>query len=463
MNCEIAGKSFPVEQPATVGELQQLVRDAAARGHAVYPVGGRTMLDLGMPPARDGVAIDTTRLDRVIDYPSRDMTITVEAGIRIAKLQEILRAEGQRLPIDVPRAPKATLGGAIAANTSGPRRYGFGTFRDYVIGISVVDAAGNETKAGGRVVKNVAGYDLCKLYTGSLGTLGVITQVTLKLKPLPESSALVWMKFDDSTRVAAALERLAVSGTRPTAIELLSAATAKIIVGVAGMSTHRCEAQPSVLSTQYSVPSTQPPPTSAQQSAPSTQYSALGTHFPLPSGGWVLVVGFEESVEGVKWQVAQLARELHELSSGRQIECDGAATGSWHALAEFQSATLGPVTFKANVRSSRIVEFCDAVRSQSIDWLLQAHVANGIVFGHATQPADLPTMERSLADLRSLATTLGGNLVLRRCPTEWKSRLPVWGEPRGDGWLMRAIKRKLDPGNVLNPGRFVDGADSREG
>ena len=104
MTCEIDGKSFPVEQPASVNDLRRLVRDAAAHGHAIYPIGGRTMLDFGLPPTRDGFALDTTRLDRVIDYPSRDMTITVEAGIRVAKLQEILRAEGQRLPIDVPSA-----------------------------------------------------------------------------------------------------------------------------------------------------------------------------------------------------------------------------------------------------------------------------------------------------------------------------------------------------------------------
>src|SRR5262245_21138531 len=132
------------------------------------------MLHLGLPPVKPGYAVDLRGLDQVIDYPARDMTITVRAGITIAKLQEILAKENQRLPVDIPDSEIATLGGAIAVNASGPRRYGFGTLRDYLIGISFTDDGGKEAKAGGRVVKNVAGYDLCKLHIGALGTLGIV-------------------------------------------------------------------------------------------------------------------------------------------------------------------------------------------------------------------------------------------------------------------------------------------------
>src|SRR5262249_29526646 len=143
--------------------------------------GGRTMLGVGLPPARPGVALDLLGLKRVIDYPARDMTITVQAGITVQAPGQLLAAEGQRVPVDVPLPSRATLGGAMAANASGPRRLGAGTLRDYVIGVTTVNDQGQETKAGGRVVKNVAGYDLCKLHLGALGTLGVITQATLKV------------------------------------------------------------------------------------------------------------------------------------------------------------------------------------------------------------------------------------------------------------------------------------------
>lgn len=434
MNCEIDGKSFTVELPASVGELCQLVRDGGARGLAIYPVGGRTMLDFGLPPARDGIALDTTRLDRIIDYPSRDMTITVEAGIRVAKLQEILRAEGQRLPIDVPRAAEATLGGAIATNMSGPRRYRFGTFRDYVIGVSVVDAAGNETKAGGRVVKNVAGYDLCKLYTGSLATLGIITQVTLKLRPMPEASAVVWSTLESPERAAEALDRLALSRTQPTAIELLNPLATEYV-------TRQLSTQYSVLSTQYSVPST-------QHSTPTTQHS-------LPVGSWALVVGFEEGTDAVKWQQGQLHRELDGPYSSRQVFDGPDAAAVWSALVEFQAAELGPVTIKANFRNSAAIEFLNAAARQPVGWSVQVHAGNGIAHAHATVGNDRAAVRSNLANLREKAVALTGNLIVRRCPTEWKRELLVWGEPRGDYWLMQAIKRKLDPNDLLNPGRFI--------
>ena len=178
---------LPVRTPATAAELGDLVREAAAAGQGLYPVGGRTTLDLGLPPLKPGFAVDTRGLDRVIDYPARDMTITVQAGITIGGAAAARSPpKNQWLPVDVPLPDRATLGGAIAANASGPRRLGYGTLRDYVIGISFVADDGGEVKAGGRVVKNVAGYDLMKLHVGALGTLGVVTQVTLKVKPRPE-------------------------------------------------------------------------------------------------------------------------------------------------------------------------------------------------------------------------------------------------------------------------------------
>ncbi len=183
-------------RPQTVAEVGDLVRRAAAEGQALYPLGGRTMIGVGLPPTRPGISVDLRSLARVIDYPARDMTITVQAGITVAELQARLATENQRLPIDVPRPEQATLGGVLAVNVSGPRRYGFGTLRDYVIGISTINDEGQEVKAGGRVVKNVAGYDLCKLHIGALGTLGIITQVTLKLRPLPEDKALVTLGCD---------------------------------------------------------------------------------------------------------------------------------------------------------------------------------------------------------------------------------------------------------------------------
>ena len=403
---------LPLFQPATVAEVGGAVRRAAAEGQAVYPLGGRTMLDVGLPPAKPGVALDLLGLAEVIDYPARDMTVTVQAGITLARLQELLAGENQRLPIDVPQPERATLGGALATNTSGPRRHGFGTLRDYVIGISVVNDEGQEVKAGGRVVKNVAGYDLCKLYVGSLGTLGVITQVTLKLRPRPEEQALAAVGCDGPA-VEALLDRLHQTRTRPCCLDLLNGAAVRYI-----------------------------------------NQQAAGA---LPEAPWVVVAGFEESRPAVEWQVQQLLKEVPAATTlGLTVQAGQAADPLWRALVELRLWPKARLTFKANLLPRTTAAFCRQAAERPEGLLLQAHAGNGIVLGHAGELA--PEQARALlAELQTTAGAAEGNVVVLRCPPAWKRTLPVWGGPRGDWRLMRTVKEKLDPRGLFNPGRFVDG------
>src|SRR5688572_28442401 len=207
--------------PTTSTGVADAVRSAHDARRPVYPLGGCTALDYGIAPAREGVGLDLTGLARIVDYTPRDMTILVEAGVRMADLEATLAAEGQTLPIDVPRADVATIGGVVATNWNGPRRYGHGTIRDYVIGIHAVDGRGVPFKGGGRVVKNVAGYDFCKLLTGSLGTLGVIMQLALKVRPLTESTRTVVAACADVATVGILLDRLAMLPAQPVTIDYL--------------------------------------------------------------------------------------------------------------------------------------------------------------------------------------------------------------------------------------------------
>ncbi len=412
-SCHIDGFGpLPVVRPASASEVGECVRRAAADGQAVYPVGGGTMLDYGMPPTQPGVALDLRGLDRVIDYPARDMTVTVQAGITLATLQDLLARENQRLPIDVPRPDVATLGGALAANVSGPRRYGCGTPRDYVIGISVVNDEGHETKAGGRVVKNVAGYDLCKLYVGSLGTLGVLTQVTLKLRPRPEEHALLTLGCS-SDALEPLLALLHGSRTRPVCLDVLNRTAAAW----------------------------------AQQQ----------TRLPLPDAPWVLAVGFEDSREAVAWQVQQLLKEVPpESASALDARVSSAAEPLWRALAEFPAADAR-LTFKANLLPHAVADFCRQLDALPEKPPLRAHAGNGIVVGHLGGDLTAERAREILNGALAAATAAGGNVVVLRCPPDWKASLPVWGAPRGDAWLMRRVKEQLDPRRRFNPGRFVDG------
>jgi glycolate oxidase FAD binding subunit len=398
---------MPVRRPTSLAELCAIVKQARAAGQGVYPVGGRTTLDVGLPPTKPGIALDTTALNRVIDYPARDMTITAQAGVTFAALQAELAKEGQWLPVDVPSPEKATLGGAIALNQSGPRRYGYGTLRDYVIGISFVTDDGVEVKAGGRVVKNVAGYDLMKLQIGAVGTLGVVTQVTLKVKPKPEAAAAVVFGCTGES-LAPVLDLLHASKSRPVAVELLNS-EARRAGGV-------------------SPPSTDSP--------------------------WTLAIGFEEKSPTVAWQLATLRDEL-KGAPVRDIAEVSDPAALWSRLTELQLRPESRLIGKASVLPSQVAGY---VRDDELAFpgaLIHAHALNGIVWVHrdgehydpATKNAEQRLTIERLVSLRR-------NAVTRRTPVGSKDG-SVWGSPAPETRdLMRTVKKTLDPDNVFNPGRL---------
>ena len=185
-----------VVMPATPHEVAAVLETANASGAAVLPRGGGTQTALGMPPQRYDVALDLKRLNGVVEYEPADLTVTVEAGMRLSELQKLLGEKGQWLPLDPPLPDEATIGGVLATNVSGPARLRYGSSRDLVIGMTVALASGEVVKSGGRVVKNVAGYDLAKLHIGALGTLGVIVQAVFKVAPLPVQDVAVMVPGD---------------------------------------------------------------------------------------------------------------------------------------------------------------------------------------------------------------------------------------------------------------------------
>ncbi|MEO3810009.1 FAD-binding oxidoreductase [Sphaerisporangium sp. B11E5] len=207
-----------VASPASTEEVAAVLRAAARQGLAVVPSGGRTKIGWGGPPERCGLLLDTRRLDRVVEHVAGDLVVRVQAGLRADVLGQALAASGQELALDVPPGP-ATVGGVLAAGTAGPRRLRYGTGRDLLIGITVVLADGTVARAGGKVVKNVAGYDIGKLFTGSLGTLGVITEATFRLHPLPASRAFVTVTVPAAHRLDAA-GAIAGSQLEPSAVEI---------------------------------------------------------------------------------------------------------------------------------------------------------------------------------------------------------------------------------------------------
>ncbi len=388
---------LPVESPSTVEAYAARVREIIASGQAIYPVGGGTGLEFGMRPSKPGVVLSLAQLNRVVDYPIRDLTVTVEAGITVGDVQRLLSKQNQRLPVDVPDADRATMGGAISTNAFGPRRLSCGTFRDHIIGITVVNDNGELCSAGGRVVKNVAGYDLSKLYTGSLGTLGVIVQVTLKLQPTPPVSAWVVAPLATS-QLATTLDRIHNSTTRPAAVDLLNAAAAQSLLDLS-----------------------------------------------LPEGDYVLAVLFEDNAEAVEWQIGQLTMEI-------QLPVSRVANNALFERQLVDSPAVERCDFSllATTRPSVVAEMVSALNGSNA----RLHVAamSGILH-IGLSDCQFETAKQVHRQTLELSTKSGGNAVIRRCETAWKAQLPVWGRPSTSRSLMHKVKQQFDPRDLFNPGR----------
>jgi glycolate oxidase FAD binding subunit len=397
--------------PEDQAALAKVVAAAHAAGTAMYPIGGGTSLDYGLPATMPGVGISLAKLKRVVDYPARDMTITVEAGITLEELAETLAAERQWLPLDVPRTDEATLGGLVATAFSGPRRYGYGTMRDYVIGISAVDGQGMPFKAGGRVVKNVAGYDFCKLLTGSLGTLGVISQVTLKIRPQPQVSALLVADLDELSAAEKLLAKLVESVATPTAVELL--------VG--------------------------------------PQWRELPSLGLLAAGSMGrLVVGLEGTAAEVTFMIQALCDEWREqgVTSTRAL-FDEQAKALWHDLAESPALPDAPLVLKASLLPSRVAKYVALLLEIDPQVSIQAHAGNGIVIARfgAFDTSDVSRV--LIGRLQPAAVLAGGHAVILSSTLAGLTRQAVWGGADADVAWMQRVKSQFDPKGLLNPGRFV--------
>src|SRR5271165_3506313 len=209
-----------VASPASTEEASALLRAAAAAGLAVVPRGAGTGLSWGSPPSSCDLVVDLRLMDRVIEHAAGDLVARVQAGVTIGQLATVLASAGQQLAVDAPE--DATVGGVVATGTAGPRRFRYGAPRDLLIGLTVVRADGVIAHSGGKVVKNVAGYDLGKLFSGSQGTLGLITEATFRLHPLPAAVAWVTGEFGPSDRAGAVAAVAAAAGSAlvPSAVEL---------------------------------------------------------------------------------------------------------------------------------------------------------------------------------------------------------------------------------------------------
>ena len=420
--------------PGSLEEVAMVIGLAAESDVPVVPWGGGTAASVGTPAARAALVLGLRRLARLVEHEPGDLTATVEAGMTIAALQAVLRGRGQWLSLDPADAERATLGGVLSADASGPRRHLYGTARDLLIGVTVVTADAAVVKGGGKVVKNVAGYDLPKLFIGSYGTLGVIVEATLKLRPVPEDERLVALRFARLKDAAAAVRALLASDLIPNAVELLDATAATALVaGVAGDA-------PGLGKTLAGAPPATPPPTGA-----------------------LLVVGFDGLPEQVEWQCAELAR-LAAPHGGR--DAAPLASEAWPRLAAAARAAFPVATamMAFDVLPTQVAELMEqgagVARARGLQTAWAAHAGVGAVSaalftdGEPREPGPVAAV---LGEWREMARAGGGHAALEWAPLAVKSQVPVWDDLGAAGRIMQRIKAQLDPKGILNPGRFVAG------
>ncbi|HKH09840.1 MAG TPA: FAD-binding oxidoreductase [Rubrobacter sp.] len=387
--------SFVVE-PGSTEEISGLMKYANDRDLAVAPRGGGTTMSLGNPPRELDLILGTTRMDGVVEHVPGDQVVRVQSGIRFGGLQERLAESDQMLGVDPPEAGEgATVGGIVAANSSGPRRYRYGTVRDLIIGITVVLADGTVAKAGGKVVKNVAGYDLSKLFTGSLGTLGVIAECNFRLHPRPETARTVVVELPDTASAGAASQAILHAQIVPSAVELLwDGETRQITVLIEGIPTGveaQSEATSHILGSFGEVRE--------------VSDDEAGSSGPPGAGG-----------EGVAVKISAPPAEL---------------TG-------VLDSTLG------------------ACSRLGVTPRITGHAGTGVTYvglSGGEEEARAGVVE----ELREIWLRRGGSLVVREAPPAFKERVEAWGPIGSRLEVTRRVKEKFDPRGILNPGRFVGG------
>ena len=397
--------------PRTKEEVAAVLVAAGEAGLPVTPWGGGTRMAIGSPPNRIGLVLGLKRLDRILEHEPGDLTVTVEAGLPFETLQAALGKRGQWLSLDAGASARSTVGGMLASDASGPRRHLYGTARDLVIGLTVVMADGSLVRGGGKVVKNVAGYDLPKLFIGSFGTLGVLVEATLKLRPRVDVDRLVVARFDRLKAAGAAARAVLGSDLIPSALELAD-----------GEALRR-----------------------------------LGQ-----GGGAALLVGLDGIAEQVEWQVAEVGRLLGPLGLRETTVLDGVARDDvWRALAGLGRPGHERVAavMKWAVLPTRIGELMEAgaaaAQRNGLVGALTAHAGVGIVTAVLAGGTNPNAVVSTLTEWRALANGVGGHAMVEWAPLAVKERVAVWDAAGPTLRLMKGIKERLDPNGILNPGRFV--------
>jgi glycolate oxidase FAD binding subunit len=409
---EFAGQiALNVITPQIIDNLSRTLARASAENLRVSPRGGNSTADKFQPPLDVDLNIDLTQLNKIIEYEPANLTVTVEAGITMGALQKALAAHQQFLPLDPPQPSRATLGGIIATNSFGPLRLRYGTVRDWLIGARLVLVDGTVVRGGGKVVKNVAGYDLPKLLVGSYGTLGVVAEATFKLSPLPPVSRTLVATAD----AAGVLRHLLASLLRwtplPNAAEMLAPGVAQ----------------------------------SVYPEAPAGQYLFLAQ-----------VAGSLATVERQMRDGDTLCRDNGLIVAEALV--DDAEQSVWARVRDLPAALGSPDTLVSEMRllpsqlDEALREIPAIASRYEVECAAFTRAGQSVWFVLHGEAGAMPAL---VDEMRRWAGARRGYLVLQRLPVSLKGIVDVWGPTRTDFQIMQRLKAQFDPKDLLNRGMFV--------
>jgi glycolate oxidase FAD binding subunit len=386
-----------VVEPGSVAEISDVMKLAAHEGLVVAPRGSGTKTHIGDPPRRLDLIVSTARMNEVLEHTPGDQIVRLEAGVKLEDLQEHISGSDQMLAIDPPESGP-TIGGIVAANSSGPRRYRYGTIRDLIIGITVVLHDGTVAKAGGKVVKNVAGYDLSKLFTGSLGTLGVIATANFRLHPRPETSRTVTVEVVEPQQAQAAAQTIVHSQVEATAVELHYAENEKQLA--------------------------------------------------------VLLESIQGGIDAKAETASFLLKQFGEVRTLSDEEADRLGHLTSPEVADEVVLKIGaPPADLAAVLESILGA---AERKRLAHPSITGHAGTGVTFvGFSGENDD--SAAGFVEEMREIWVRRGGNVTLQRAPLTLKKRVSTWDNGGDYLGLVRRVKEKFDPRGGMNPGRFLGG------
>jgi glycolate oxidase FAD binding subunit len=395
--------------PQSEEEIVTVLKYAAKNNKSINIEGGGTKRGFGGVNESADILLLLSEYKGIVEHVPGDMTLTVRSGTTFKELNDYLVKCNQKIPFDSFQPESATIGGIIAANDNGPKRLGYGSSRDAVIGLRIIYPDGKVIRTGGKVVKNVAGYDMNKLFIGSMGTLGVISEVTLKLRPIPKEEALLLIQ-GTLVEIKTFSSKLLNSMLEPVTIELLSPALSEKLTG------------------QY---------------------------------GCTLAVGLEDVESSVRFQ-GDFIRKMMTEQLSIQILSKREAQFFWdlfYSRKQSASTNTEAASLKIGVVNMDVIKVIERIHHLSDYYNMQVEAHGGIGHGlcQVNLSGDKVSIVSSIKQIRENITRLGGYVVVKHAKFALRQEVNVWGEKPSHFFLLEAIKMKIDPKRILNPKRFIGG------